>query len=104
MKSAKGSTGCFPACWASSDQWVYRMAVGVFGVAFLIAFITQAQNGFSNRWHVDLKIKEITKIEKGILYVLGHLGFLARAGVRYHLKTCDKEKKEKKKGLTVILL
>ncbi|KAI8094779.1 hypothetical protein BDF21DRAFT_442577 [Thamnidium elegans] len=81
MKSAKVSTGCFPACWASSDQWVYRMAVGVFGVAFLIAFITQVQNGFSNRWHVDLKIKEITRIEKYILYVLGHLGFLARAGV-----------------------
>ncbi|KAI7888119.1 uncharacterized protein EV154DRAFT_426263 [Mucor mucedo] len=81
IQSAKGSTGCFPSCWASSDQWVYRMAVGVFGVAFIIAFITQAQNGFSNRWHIDLKTEESTKIEKYMMYALGHLGFLARAGV-----------------------
>lgn len=81
MKSAKGSTGCFPSCWANSDDWVYRMAVGVFGVAFIIAFITQAQNGFSNRWHKDLKAADSTNIEKYIVYTLGHLGFLARAGV-----------------------
>lgn len=81
IQNAKGSTGCFPSCWASSDQWVYRMAVGVFGCAFLIAFITQAQNGFSNRWHVDLKLNEISRIERYILYISGHLGFLARAGV-----------------------
>lgn len=81
MKSAVQSTGCFPSCWASSDYWVYRMAVGVFGVAFVIAFITQAQNGFSNRWHKDLKAEDKSKIEKYIVYVLGHLGFLARAGV-----------------------
>lgn len=81
-QSVKGLTGCFPSCWASSGHWVYRMAVGVFGVAFIIAFITQVQNGFSNRWHIDLKVeKESTKIEKYIVYSLGHLGFLARAGV-----------------------
>lgn len=57
------------------------MAVGVFGVAFVIAFITQAQNGFSNRWHKDLKAEDQSKAEKYIVYTLGHLGFLARAGV-----------------------
>ncbi|KAF1797991.1 hypothetical protein FB192DRAFT_1476557, partial [Mucor lusitanicus] len=82
MNSTSQSTGCFPSCWASSDQWVYRMAVGVFGVAFVIAFITQAQNGFSNRWHKDLKTEDrSSKAEKYIVYALGHLGFLARAGV-----------------------
>lgn len=82
IKSASGSTGCFPSCWASDDFWVYRMAVGVFGVAFVIAFITQIQNGFSNRWHRDLKLEdECTKAEKYFIYTLGHLGFLARAGV-----------------------
>ncbi|EPB81035.1 hypothetical protein HMPREF1544_12272 [Mucor circinelloides 1006PhL] len=81
MKSASQSTGCFPSCWASSNNWLYRMAVGVFGVAFVIAFITQAQNGFSNRWHKDLKAEDQSKAEKYIVYTLGHLGFLARAGV-----------------------
>lgn len=81
MNSTLQSTGCFPSCWASSDQWVYRMAVGVFGVAFVIAFITQAQNGFSNRWHKDLKAEDQSRAEKYIVYALGHLGFLARAGV-----------------------
>lgn len=87
IQSAKGSTGCFPSCWASSENWVYRMAVGVFGVAFIIAFITQAQNGFSKRWHVDLKTKECTKFEKYMMYGLGHLGFLARAGVSFFFLT-----------------
>lgn len=82
IKSALGSTGCFPSCWASDDFWVYRMAVGFFGVAFVIAFITQIQNGFSNRWHKDLKLEEeCSKAEKYIIYTVGHLGFLARAGV-----------------------
>ncbi|CAO3652968.1 unnamed protein product [Mucor hiemalis] len=58
------------------------MAVGFFGVAFVIAFITQIQNGFSNRWHKDLKLEEeCSKAEKYIIYTVGHLGFLARAGV-----------------------
>lgn len=61
------------------------MAVGVFGVAFVIAFITQAQNGFSNRWHNDLKAEDRSKAEKYIVYTLGHLGFLARAGVNIYV-------------------
>ena len=81
IKSASGSTGCFPSCWANDGFWVYRMAVGIFGLAFIIAFITQIQNGFSNRWHNDLKLKECTKFEEYLMYFLGHLGFLARAGV-----------------------
>jgi hypothetical protein len=59
------------------------MAVGIFGVAFIIAFITQIQNGFSNRWHKDLKAEHCTKFEKYVVYILGHLGFLARAGVSF---------------------
>lgn len=86
MKSAIQSTGCFPSCWAISGYWVYRMAVDVFGVAFVIAFITQAQNEFSNKWHKGSKAEDKSKIEKYIDYVLGHLEFLARAGVNINIE------------------
>jgi hypothetical protein len=67
------------------------MTVRVFGVAFVIAFITQAQNGASNRWHKDLTVSSSSaesatatkrnNIEEYIVYTLGHCEFLARAGV-----------------------
>ncbi|CAO3597367.1 unnamed protein product [Absidia cylindrospora] len=77
---ANNSASCFPACWGVGDVW-HRMAVGVGGLAFIIAFITQVQNGFSNRWHADLMIHHCTRAEKYTILVLGHLGFLGRAGV-----------------------
>ncbi|ORZ22980.1 hypothetical protein BCR42DRAFT_366410 [Absidia repens] len=80
MDIANNSATCFPACWGAGDVW-HRMAVGVGGLAFIIAFITQVQNGFSNRWHADLMIHHCTRAEKYTMLVLGHLGFLGRAGV-----------------------
>jgi hypothetical protein len=81
QKAAQSSSNCFPTCWGSGDVW-HRMMVGVAGCAFIIAFITQVQNGFSNRWHRDLMIHHCTFVEKYVILVLGHLGFLSRAGVR----------------------
>lgn len=62
------------------------MAVGSFGVAFLVAFTTQAQNGFSNRWNKNLRDEDRSKIEKYIVYALEYLGFIVRAGVNIDAK------------------
>ncbi|KAI8376516.1 uncharacterized protein BYT42DRAFT_574904 [Radiomyces spectabilis] len=80
LRTTSQVTGCFPTCWAQGD-WIHQMAVAVFGIAFVIAFVTQIQNGFSGRWYRDLMLHHCTRFEKYFVYMLGHLGFLARAGV-----------------------
>ncbi|KAL0078944.1 hypothetical protein J3Q64DRAFT_1734094 [Phycomyces blakesleeanus] len=75
------SDDCFPACWGHSEHWYKKAAVVIFGMAFLIACITQLQNVFTKRWHNDLMVHHCTRIEKWVMITLGHLGFLARAGV-----------------------
>ncbi|KAI8336261.1 hypothetical protein BC941DRAFT_514439 [Chlamydoabsidia padenii] len=79
-QAASSSSNCFPACWATGALW-QRAVIGIAGLAFIIAFITQIQNGFSNRWHRDLMIHHCTSVEKYVILLLGHLGFLSRAGV-----------------------
>ncbi|ORX61565.1 hypothetical protein DM01DRAFT_317252 [Hesseltinella vesiculosa] len=82
IQEATSPTGCFPGCWAAGNIF-HRMAVGFVGIAFVIAFLSQLQNGCSGRWHRDLMLHHVTLVEKIIMLVLGHLGFLARAGVSW---------------------
>ncbi|KAI8073272.1 hypothetical protein BC940DRAFT_364348 [Gongronella butleri] len=80
IQEATSPTGCFPGCWSSGNVW-HRMAVGIVGVAFVFAFISQIQNGCTGRWHRDLMLHHCTRAERVTMLILGHLGFMARAGV-----------------------
>lgn len=78
-RSQTTSPGCFPSCWR--DTAAGRMGLVVFGFAFCIATITQLINVVTIGWHRDLCVRHSSKFVMYGMYILGHLGFLARAGV-----------------------
>ncbi|CAO3684005.1 unnamed protein product [Umbelopsis ramanniana] len=76
------SNNQFPASWASTKLGM--AGLGVVGVAFIIATITQLINGIGGGFIRDLKTSEPDyprKWEALIVHIAGRIGFLARAGV-----------------------
>lgn len=73
----------FPASW--TDTQVGSAFIGVFGVAFLIAFATQMINAITGNFIPDLKTSEATtrrcRWEACIVHTAGRIGFGGRAAV-----------------------
>ncbi|DBB00740.1 TPA: hypothetical protein ACH3X1_000673 [Trebouxia sp. C0004] len=70
--------GGFPDSWATSD--IGKFGIAIFGLAFLIATITQLQAAFTRNFHYDMK-DDLPRWFMWVLVVTGHIGFLGRAGV-----------------------
>jgi hypothetical protein len=76
------SNNQFPASWATTT--IGKAGLGVVGVAFIIATITQLINGIGGGFIRDLKTSEPDfprKWEATLVHVAGRIGFLARAAV-----------------------
>ena len=75
------SSSEFPASW--TDTTVGSAFVGIFGVAFLIAFITQMVNAITGNFIPDLKTCEPTarKWEARTVHLFGRIGFGGRAAM-----------------------
>ena len=75
------SSNEFPASW--TDTTVGSAFVGIFGVAFLIAFITQMVNAITGNFIPDLKTCESTarKWEARTVHLFGRIGFGGRAAM-----------------------
>ncbi|KAI9243400.1 hypothetical protein BDA99DRAFT_530506 [Phascolomyces articulosus] len=71
----------FPASW--TDTTVGSAFVGIFGVAFMIAFITQMVNAVTGNFIPDLKTCEPTarKWEAITVHMFGRIGFGGRAAM-----------------------
>lgn len=70
---------CYPECWRHSV--IGKIGLVLFGIAFSIACLTQLLNAFTRKWHAEIDWAKCHKIEKWVLLVLGHLGFLGRSGL-----------------------
>ncbi|KAG2195641.1 hypothetical protein INT46_006311 [Mucor plumbeus] len=77
--SASSST--FPASWTNST--LGKAGIGILGVAFLIAFITQIINAVTGNFIKDLKTSEpgTNKYLAFSLHLLGRIGFGGRAAL-----------------------
>ncbi|KAI8148419.1 hypothetical protein BJV82DRAFT_592085 [Fennellomyces sp. T-0311] len=75
------SSNEFPASW--TDSVVGSAFVGIFGLAFLIAFVTQMVNAVTGNFIPDLKTGEPTarKWEARIVHMAGRIGFGGRAAM-----------------------
>ncbi|DBA78497.1 TPA: hypothetical protein ACH3X2_007985 [Trebouxia sp. C0005] len=70
--------GRLPDSWATSD--IGKFGIAVFGLAFLIATITQLQAALTRNFHYDMK-DDLPRWFMWVLVVTGHIGFVGRAGV-----------------------
>ncbi|KAI7902954.1 uncharacterized protein BX663DRAFT_568989 [Cokeromyces recurvatus] len=79
QKSASSST--FPASWTNNT--IGKAGIGLLGVAFLIAFITQMVNAISGNFIRDLKTSEpgARPWEARIVHLFGRIGFGGRAAL-----------------------
>ncbi|KAJ3149114.1 hypothetical protein HDU86_007057 [Geranomyces michiganensis] len=72
------SAGCYPACWQTSVAG--KIGLVLFGLAFIIAALTQVQNFATRKWHFEIKWERCRHpVEKWFLLVTGHVGFFGRA-------------------------
>ncbi|KAJ1968440.1 hypothetical protein H4R35_006426 [Dimargaris xerosporica] len=79
-RDSEANSGCFPSCW--NQTVIGRVGLGFIGVAFLIATLTQLGPAFTGSFHGELRVQHTHKRWlKLLVYVAGHIGFLARAGV-----------------------
>ncbi|KAL3162116.1 hypothetical protein ABBQ32_009828 [Trebouxia sp. C0010 RCD-2024] len=72
------SQGSFPNSWRNSG--IGKFGLAVFGLAFLIATITQLQAALTRNFHYDMK-DDLPKWLMWTVIVTGHIGFIGRAGV-----------------------
>lgn len=70
---------CYPNCWRNT--FIGRVGLALFGTAFSIACLTQLLNAFTKKWHPEINWRRCNKIEKWLLLVFGHVGFVGRAGL-----------------------
>ncbi|KAI9030694.1 hypothetical protein CLU79DRAFT_802342 [Phycomyces nitens] len=80
-QQATASSKEFPASWTGSI--IGKIGIGVLGVAFIIATITQLVNAITGNFIRDLKTSEPTarRWEAIIVHTAGRIGFMARAAV-----------------------
>ncbi|OAD77665.1 hypothetical protein PHYBLDRAFT_141535 [Phycomyces blakesleeanus NRRL 1555(-)] len=71
----------FPASWTSS--MIGRAGIGVLGIAFIIATITQLVNAITGNFITDLKTSDpnARRWEAIIVHTAGRIGFVARGAV-----------------------
>ncbi|KAL3147402.1 hypothetical protein ABBQ38_014468 [Trebouxia sp. C0009 RCD-2024] len=72
------SQGSFPDSWRNSG--IGKFGLAVFGLAFLIATITQLQAALTRNFHYDMK-DDLPNWLMWTVIVTGHIGFIGRAGV-----------------------
>lgn len=71
-------TECYPECWRDTE--IGKAGLALFGIAFLIACITQLINVASKKWHSEINWARCqSKYEEWTVLALGHIGFLGRA-------------------------
>ncbi|KAJ1912431.1 hypothetical protein IWQ60_009663 [Tieghemiomyces parasiticus] len=78
-KDSSSYSGCFPSCW--NESVIGRVGLGFVAVAFLIATLTQLGPGITGSFKYDLRLSICRRWVRILLRTLGHIGFLARAGV-----------------------
>lgn len=71
-------TACWPGCWRDSE--LGRAFIGLLGIAFLIASITQIVPALIGNFRLDLiPAKKLHPAERVLLNVTGRVGCLGRA-------------------------
>lgn len=80
-QQANASSNTFPASWTKTT--IGKAGIGVLGVAFLIAFLTQIINAISGNFIKDLRTSEpgARKWEAFIVHTFGRIGFFGRAAL-----------------------
>ncbi|CEP08097.1 hypothetical protein [Parasitella parasitica] len=80
-QQALASSNTFPASWTKST--LGKAGIGILGVAFLIAFVTQIINAATGNFIKDLKTSEpgTNKYFAFTLHLMGRIGFGGRAAL-----------------------